>query len=74
MKKVIAVTKVQNSENDVDSVMIVTVSILLLLNFRMLMCSQLIVVCVERGDIRLEALAGTDGLGQLLKLAALFER
>jgi len=41
---------------------------------RVLMCLQLIIIRVERGDIRLEALADADGLNHLLKLAALVER
>jgi len=63
MKKVIEVTKVQivnrRQRSDRDNLGI-TAS-----QRRMLICSQLIIVCVERGDIRLEALAGADTLDYL---------
>ena len=35
---------------------------------------ELVVVGVERGDVGLEALAGTDALDELLELAALVQR
>ena len=35
---------------------------------------ELVVVSVERGDVGLEALTGTDALDELLELGALLER